>query len=77
MTVWVVVTWPDYDNYDFDLYVSRDAALVAIKASVGNAAGEWSETHGGEQIEFDEVTPKRRLPRGKRVWSMEEQEVHG
>lgn len=75
-SVWVVCI-PDYDNYDFDLYVSREAALTAIKASVGKAVGDWAETFNGRQIEFEERTPARGLPRGKRVWSLLEAEVLG
>ena len=75
-SVWVVCI-PEYDNYDFDLYVSREAALAAIKTSVGDAVGDWAETYNGTQIEFEERTPVRGLPRGKRIWSLMEAEVLG
>ncbi len=78
MTVWVLVTGPDYDNYAFDLYASRESAMEAIKASVGEEDGEWEERHEGTEITFQALTPVRRQPSGrKRTWSLDEQEVEG
>jgi len=74
-SVWVLCI-PDYDNYDFTLYATREAAMSAIRMQVGNATGEWVETFGGDQVEFHERTLVRGLCRGKRVWSLTEADVY-